>query len=303
MKHVILAFLLSVGVLAEAQTNRRDRELIFGGREREERLEVGAKVYNRNGQAGVVKGVFLDGDISAEFFYVVKTYKRSELATEGCRRVLGASLCNGEQVYTSQGQAATVRAFFTSGEIMVESNYTNRTVTAGELAYRGCYLGVCSDDQVVTRNGQSGTLRAFFDNGDVLVEIFYTLKRMSLDDISISGGGDVGGGIGRPGQGVGVQVGAKVYTRNGQSGVVKGVFMNGDVSIEVNYSTRTVSRDELAFEGCARRLLCSGDTVITREGQTGVVKAVFLNGREVIVEIFYVNKVQSIADLALTRSR
>lgn len=298
MKHVILAFLLSVGVLAEAQTNRRDRELIFGGREREERIEVGAKVYNRNGQAGVVKGVFLDGDISAEFFYVVKTYKRSELATEGCRRVLGANLCNGEQVYTSQGRPATVRAFFTSGEILVESDYSNRLVNAGDLAYRGCYLGVCSDDQVVTRGGQSGTLRAFFDNGDVLVEVFYTLKRMSLDDISISGGGD----FGRPGQS-GLQVGAKVYTRNGQAGVVKGVFMNGDVSIEVNYSTRTVSRDELAFEGCARRLLCSGDAVITREGQAGVVKGIFLNGREAVVEILYVNKVKSIADLALARNR
>jgi hypothetical protein len=183
-----------------------------------------------------------------------------------------------------------------SGEVVVEVLYNLRVKTMEQLAYTGCYAGFCTNQQVMTREGQTGTVKAFFINGDVMVEILYNLRRKSINDLAQTGGG--GGHPGEPGDEL--SIGSTVYTRNGQKDIVKGLFGYDEVMVEVLYNNRLYKRADLAIEGCARRGFCTGDRVLTTSGQTGTIKGVFLNGREVVVEILYNLQVKSISELART---
>lgn len=257
------------------------------------RLEVGSRVYMRNGLTGTVRGLFGDGRVSVEIYGVLYTKDRAELALEGCTYESGLRICTGEVVYTSNGLTGTLKAVFPNRDLAVEIYSVLYVKTASELALRGCLGELCSDDKVVTRNGLSGTVKGFFSNGDVMVEIYSVLYRKAASELgstSVSPYPSYGS----------LAIGQKVFTRNGLTGTVRGIFGNGDISVEIYSVLYNKSREELATEGCIGRGFCSGDTVLTSNGLTGTVRGVFPNG-DLIVEIYSVLYVKTAGELARTR--
>lgn len=258
-------------------------------------IRVGTKVYTRQKQSGIVKGIFGNGDVVVEVFYSNQTVRYEDIAIEGCRLILGIRLCSGETVVTAAGSTGRVLGFFPDRDIAVEANYSVQIVTRDEVALKACYGDICAGDKVVTRSNQSGEVKGVLRNGDAMVEIFYSLRRIPTSDLAVTTSGN---NVVRQSPAPWLTAGKQVWDRNGRAGKVLAVFSNGDVSVEIFYAATVINANDLAIEGCAYNGLCSGARVATRSGQTGKVVAIFPNQQDAVVEIFYSNSIQSINNLA-----
>lgn len=256
-------------------------------------LRIGSTVYTRGGSRGTIRGVFGDGALSVEINGSLYNKRRSELAVEGCVRDQRLRLCTGETLYTPGGSVGRMTAVFENTEILVEINGSLYVKSPGDLAVRGCQGSFCTNDAVITRGGSTGRVMGIFRNGDLMVEINGSLYRKSPADLAGSGG------VTRPLPG-GISVGQQVYTRGGSRGTVRGVFQNGDISVEINGSLYNKDINDLAVEGCLTREFCTGDGVLTVGGSYGTIRAIFRSG-ELMVEINGSLYVKNARDLARTR--
>lgn len=318
MKHLILIALMFASFAAEAQRddyirpghrpdrqedrrgNIPDRRGDFeNGRDDDFRLaydgdlRIGARIYTRYGQAGTIRGIFANGDLSVDVNGFNQVLKRDQLAVEGCRRVMSRRLCTGDTGYTAYGQTAKVAAFFMTNELVADVNGFKQTLKLEDLAVPGCSQRLCTGDQIVTRYGQKGTILGVFTNGQLIVDINGFKQKMNASDLGSAEPG-------RPGRYGELRVGDRVWTRYGQNGTVAAIFASGEISVNINGFTQLMKRDQLATEGCTSTGLCSGDQVLTRYGQRGVIKAVFENRTEVVVDISGFTQVLAADQLART---
>lgn len=74
-----------------------------------------------------------------------------------------------------------------------------------------------------------------------------------------------------------VHSGDTVYTNDGYTATVNGVFGNGNISIRIGSSNYNYTRENLAVRACGQ-FACNSDTAYTRDGYTVTVNGVFPNG-------------------------
>ena len=146
-----------------------------------------------------------------------------------------------------------------------------------------------SGDKVWIRNGQTGTINGIFPNGDLSVLVNYSNQVFKRDDLATPGCFKKKG-----------CTDDKVWLRNGLTGIINGIFPNGDVSVLANYSNQVFKQGDLATVGCFLRL-CSGQSVMTKSGASGVVNG-FFTDRNVSVLVNYSNQIFDIRDLAYQSS-
>lgn len=144
-------------------------------------------------------------------------------------------------------------------------------------------------DQVWTSNGSEGEVLGIYRDGSVSVRINYSNYNYSIENIATRNC------ISRE-----TCTGSTVWTTNGSEGRLNGTFINGDVSVKINYSNYKYSIDNVAIEGCVADF-CSRDRVVTRNGSEGVINGVFFDRRRVSVKINYSNYTYDIDNLANTR--
>lgn len=102
--------------------------------------------------------------------------------------------------------------------------------------------------------------------------------------------------------------GDRVYSAKGETGIVRGVFLDGKVAVKLDdfIDLKKIDSQDLAVvRGCAHKEnFCVGDAVVTEEGRRGVIRGIFPTG-EVSVKVvddFGLNKKFRISQLATQRS-
>lgn len=143
------------------------------------RLCTGDTVYNASAMEGTVKGFFRNGDVIAQFGYVMLVVNPDSLATQNTR----GRLQIGTTVYTRAGQSGTVKGVFGDGKVSVQVGYVQLSYSPDDLAVEGCQRNLCSGQNVINRAGQQGVVLGVFRNGrEVVVKYGYvSLVAQSAD--------------------------------------------------------------------------------------------------------------------------
>jgi hypothetical protein len=188
------------------------------------------------------------------------------------------NLCPGEKVINDNGLTGVISAVFPSGEVAVKfDGYTTfnkwpveRLAVTSGCAQKDAY---CVGKKVINDNGLRGTIGGVFQDGEVAVKYdgYTSYNKWPLNRLARTEGCSEDNYC----------VANIVINDKGLSGIVTGVYLDGEVAVRYDgYTTNNKwPTQRLAYTtGCSSDNYCVNDVIINDNGLAGSVTGVYKDG-------------------------